>query len=305
MVKAGILVVGLLVALPPLMSVGSVVGEEPERPRPWGDRWEPPRPPEIPEPGAPVGAAEFAADCNDDGVVRIAADLEVRGGSGTLTSDCHVEVGDGVSLALLDVTLAGPYAFDLRCGVASRLSLANSYLTLATRIGYGGLGGARLSIRDSELSTMAGGAIEISFAGDESGIEVLDSMMMSDGAILIEVSPRADRGRLEVRRATLAVGAGSGSDLSLTASLDGLAGEAVVVESELIGASLIAIETGAQGRTEVRDNIIETPGQIRIAAGDGGDCEATGNDPEMACPPPAESGKTAVASAVSESSEDQ
>ncbi len=237
--------------------------------------------------------------------MRIAADLEVRGGSGTLTTDCHVEVGDGVSLALIDVTLAGPYAFDLRCGVASRLSLVNSYLTLATRVGYGGLGGARLSIRDSELSTVAGGAIEISFAGDEAGIEVLDSMMMSDGAIVIDVSPRSDRGRIEVRRTTLSVGAGSGSDLSLTASLGGLAGEAVVVGSELIGAALIAIETGAQGRTEVRDNIIETPGEVRIAAGDGGDCEAIGNDPDLACPRPAEGGKTAVAIAVSERSGDR
>ena len=129
-------------------------------------------------------------------------------------------------------------------------------------------------------------------------------MVMSAGAILIDVSPRSDRGRIEVRNTTLAVGAGSGGDLSLTASLDGLFGEAVVVESELIGPLLIAIETGTQGHTEVRDNIIATPGEVRIAAGDGGDCEAAGNDPALACPQSAEDGETAVATAVSEKSED-
>jgi hypothetical protein len=289
----------LLVALAPAWPDRAAGREEPKRPPPWGDRWEPPRPPETPEPGAPVDAATFAADCNDDGMVRVDADLAVRGGSGTLSVDCHVEVADAATLTLIDVTLAGPYAIDLQCGAGGRLMLANSYLTLFTRIGVSGHGGAALAIRDSELSSMAGGAIEIVLTGTGAAIELLDSMIMSDGAMLIDVSPRSDGGRIGVRNATLAAGSVAASDLSLAASLDGLAGEAVVLESQLIGGALIAIETGAQGRTEVRDNIIETPGEVRIAAGDGGHCESTGNDPAQACPQLVEGGATAVATTVS------
>ncbi|HET6278028.1 MAG TPA: hypothetical protein VFG08_04515, partial [Candidatus Polarisedimenticolia bacterium] len=184
-------------------------------------------------------------------------------------------------------------------GAAGRLLVADSYLTLFTRIGIGGRDGAAVAIRHSELSSMAGGAIEIVLAGTGARIDLSDSMMMSDGATEIDASPRADGGRIEVRNTTLAAGNVAASALSLAASLGGLAGEAVVLESHLIGTASIAVETGAQGRTEVRDSVIDTAGEVRIAAGDGGQCEATGNDPELTCPPPVGRESTAVATGVS------
>jgi len=300
--KTGVFLTALLIVLTPVWPDGEADRDEPRRPPPWGDRWEPPRPPEAPEPpnpDAPLNAVAFAADCNDDGMVRVDDHLEVRGGSGTLTADCQVEIADAATLTLIDATLAGPYAFEVRCGASGRLNLANSYLTLVTRIGITGHDGVALTSLGSELSSMAEGAIEIVLTGPGARVELLDSMIMSDGATLIEVSPRADGGRIEVRNTTLAVGGVAARDLSLTASLEGMAGEAVVLQSQLLGAALIAIETGAQGRTEVRDNIIETLGEVRIAAGDGGQCESTGNDPDLVCPQPIEGGATGVARSVS------
>lgn len=297
--RTGLVLMALLIALTPAWPGGSTDRDQPERPPPWGDQWEPPHPPEGPQPRGPVDAASFAADCNDDGAVRVEEHLEVRGGAGALTADCHVEIADAVTLTLIDATLAGPHALEFQSGAMGRLNLADSYLTLLNRIAIFGSGGAALTVRGSELSSMAGGAIEIVLTGAGAGIEVSDSMIMSDGATVVEVSPRADGGRLEVRNTTLAAGGATARDLSLAASLDGMAGEAVVLQSHLLGAALIAIETGAQGRTEVRNNIIETLGEVRIAAGDGGQCDSTGNVPDVVCPPPLEDGATGVARAVS------
>lgn len=299
MLMRRVLLGALLLALAPGGGGRAALRDGPERPPPWGDRWEPPRPPEPPELRAPVDAAAFAADCNDDGTVRVVNDLEVRGGSGTLFADCRVEVADAATLSLIDVSLAGSYAFEMQSGAAGRLLVTDSYLTLFTRIGIGGHDGAAVAIRRSELSSMAGGAIEILLTGPGARIELSDSMMMSDGATSIDVSPRADGGRIEVRNSTLAAGSMAASALILAASLGGVAGEAVVRESHLIGTASIAIETGTQGRTEVRDCSIETAGEVRIAAGDGGQCEATGNDPDLICPPPAEGESTAVTTGVS------
>ena len=78
-------------------------------------------------------AQDFAADCNDDGTVSVDRDLEIKGGSGTITSTCVVTIAEGKKLKIVEAILqSGSGSLNIQGGKKTELNIDESTIDLGT-----------------------------------------------------------------------------------------------------------------------------------------------------------------------------
>jgi hypothetical protein len=247
------------------------------------ERWHGPEEWDEPDLDLPYSAGDLALDCNDDGMVEISRDLEVRWGSGTLTRDCTIIIADRVGVAFRLMTLSGQHDLDVQGGADVRLTMVEARIAMGGLINFETAGGGHLEISESELSTLPGGAINLSPGGDSSVTAITGSTIVSGGDLLIAASIFGGSGRTAVRGSTLSSGAGPLDGVVVYASLSGPEGEARVDDCSLSGTERIEVVTGDLGRTEVTHSTFHTVGPILIAAGEHGTCATQDNVPHADC----------------------
>ena len=185
-------------------------------------------------------AQDFAADCNDDGTVSVDRDLEIKGGSGTITSTCVVTIAEGKKLKIVEAILqSGSGSLNMQGGKKTELNIDESTIDLGT-------GELRFTSEDDSVlvvqeSTLRGDPVDLGAA---------------------QASPE-DRGQLQVSDSVIT---STTSNVVLRASEDSGKGQAQVSGSDLNAGGDISIATGEDGQTEVSANTLTAGGSITITA---------------------------------------
>lgn len=210
-------------------------------------------------------AEDFAADCNADGTLIVAADLTIEGGEGDITRDCILDMAADVELVIRNARLESTGSLIVGNALnGSRLSAAGSVITAegALQLSPGCCAGggegdrseanALVSITDSLLS---GTSVEVTASGADSGGKVIlrNSTLRSTASL----SP------IE------AVHIGTGDN-----------GIVNVVLSRFLSESGTYIRN-SDGETTVTANLF-LGGPARVSSR-GGSCSSTGNLPPVAC----------------------
>jgi hypothetical protein len=212
----------------------------------------------------PSDAADFAADCNDDGRLDVTGTDRYVGGAGALSGDCMIVLETGATLVLRKVELTGsgnlvaissPAETTIRV-VDSTIDVAG-FLELAAGCCAGDTGvpeqDGTVAVKRSTLRA--------------AGILLSASFDWPDGRVLVRSSD------LEARRSGITVGA---SDVA------GSDGTVRVVASTLRAVEPVVISTGSLGRTIVKANSFFAP-TVTVESGAGGRCRSVGNTPAVAC----------------------
>ncbi len=248
-------------------------------------------------------AADFAADCNDDGVVSVSGTQRYVGGVGTISAYCRVDLTTDASLVLRNVELTGTSL------VSGLNTVENATITVIDSV---------ITMFDPGPSSF-GGVLELSTGGeaDEPGANgriVIRGSTITAGAILIATSFDWPDGSVTIKDSTLATTFGDltvrasflngsngtvkivGADLSSAANIEvstgladfvgpggGLNGLTKVTSSSLVASSgRIDISSGQGGQTKVRKTTL-TASAVTVATGAGGTCQSSGNTPVTVC----------------------
>lgn len=226
--------------------------------------------------GPPVSAGDFAADCNDAGLVNVERDLRVHGGAGTLTRSCVVVLAEGATLTLLDATLIqDPADATDCCGLVvgdaqrrSRVRVVRSTILLESFV---------------QLSPGCCAGFEPDRSEAEAEVVVLDSLITGT-SVEVSASIAHDGGRAVVRRSVLeATDDRFGFPLTVLASLTGTGGQVTVADSVLVSGAGIRLETGNEGRTTALRNTFDAGNGILITTGTAGVCTSSANTPDVPC----------------------
>lgn len=198
-------------------------------------------------------AEDFAADCNDDGMVSVNPTPEdyvkVTGGSGTIARDCTVTIAEGKKLKIVTATLESTgSAFFIVGENMTGLKVQNSTINM-------GSGELRFTSGDDsevkvERSTLTGDPIDLGAAqrspGNKCELEVYEGRARVRESILTAVGEiritTGENCKTEVSNSTLS----TGGDIELAAADDG---ETEVSESTLTAGGDIHISAGEDGQT--------------------------------------------------------
>lgn len=218
-----------------------------------------------------TSAAEFTAKCST-GTYVVGFDLTVTG-AGTLTDDCFIAIGAGVTLGFVNATIDGdgPGCCALVVGDSlegSRIRVLRSSIVL-----------------DGPVQLAAGCCAGGGEPGhpEEHGQTIVLASHVEGTTVEVSGSTAADDGRVVVRRSALTATQSGSFVLSVRASLPGERGEVDVNRSVLTSAGTIDIVTGVDGRTVARNSVLDAAGAVQISTGTGGTCVSSGNTPDVPC----------------------
>lgn len=259
--------------------------------------------PAVPASAARLDAADFAADCNDDGVVGVSGTQRYVGGSGTIAAYCRVDLTSGATIVLRDVQLTGTsLVAGLNTVENTTIKVIDSVITMSDPT-LGALGGAlelstggegdepgangRIVIRGSKI-TAGTIYVQTSFDWPDGTIVIRDSTLTTtDSPINIRASATGgSHGTVKIVRSDLL----SAADIYVTTGLPGYVGPGggqdgltKVISSFLQAPSgSIDIDSGQRGRTIVRDTALYGSA-VALSTGVGGACRSTGNTPVTPC----------------------
>ena len=254
----------------------------------------------VPANAALLDAADFAADCNDDGEVNVSGTQRFVGGRGTISRSCSVNLTSNATFVLREVNLTGTSLIaGLRTVENTTIKVIDSVITL------------------SDPSPFAfGGVLELSTGGesDEPGANgriAIRGSKITAGAILVQTSFDWPDGTIIIKNSTLATTVG---DITVRASdLNGDNGTVKITRTDLLAATNITVGTGlpafgsgAGGLTKVVSSFLQAPSgsidilsgpgaltkvrgtalsssAVTLATGAGGVCRSTGNTPAVLC----------------------
>lgn len=221
---------------------------------------------------APAGTAtDFAADCDDDGLVVVTGRTVYRGGSATFsgmqigqTWVCFVRVEPGATLVLRRVDLTGTQLI----------------------LGTGPHGdGATVQVHNSTIEL--DGYLELTPGANAGDPEVFDNDVtllirrsrLDAAGIMLATSFDWPNGRTEVRNSELhATG-----NVWIEASLGGGSnGSVAVLNSTVDAGGDVLIRSGTAGRTLVRRSAV-TGSSVTVQTGAGGTCDTVANVPPLGC----------------------
>jgi hypothetical protein len=222
--------------------------------------------------GASLDAADFAADCNDGGIVEISDKVQYVGGTGTLEGDCVVYVDPAATLILKGVEITGAHTLGIGSGIdggaKSGVVVKDSVIDLA--------GGLQISPGCCEG---VGGSND-----GKAAIVVSNSKLIAD-AIELNASLGWQRGTIKVTSSELtATGRGHSREGIIVKSSSGAGsdGRIRVTDSSFSAETGILVEASALnggGRISVRNSTFDG-GTTTITAGPlGASCQSIGNTP--------------------------
>ncbi len=220
----------------------------------------------TPAGAAPDTAADFAADCNDDGIAFVTGNKRYVGGTGALDGPCVVGMTVGSRLVFRGVTLTG-----------------NSSLAA-----IGSPADTTVKVLDSTID-MAG-SLELTAgccAGDgavpeQDGRVVVRRSILRGSSIQLVASFDWPDGTVVVTDSTLHATGAQGIQVRAS-DLGGVDGTVKVKGSILTSAGDLEIKTGTRGTTRVRRNTVTVTGGTTVSAGAGGSCRSTDNIPALPC----------------------
>jgi hypothetical protein len=254
----------------------------------------------VPASAAPLDAADFAADCNDDGEVDVSGTQRYIGGSGTISGPCLVNLTSDANFVLREVNLTGTsLVAGLRTVENTTIKVIDSVITLSdpSPFGLGGVlelstGGesdepganGRIVIRGSKIN--AGGIyVQTSFDWPDGTIIIKDSTLATSvGDITVRASDlNGTNGKVRISRTDLI----SATDITVGTGLpafgSGAGGLTKVISSFLQAPSgSIDVLSGPSGVTKVRNTALSSPA-VTLTTGAGGVCRSTGNTPAVLC----------------------
>lgn len=257
----------------------------------------------TPAGAARFDAADFAADCNDDGVVSVSGTQRYVGGVGTISGYCRIDLTSSSTLVLRDVELSGTSL------VAGLNTVENATIKVID---------SSIELSDPDPAAF-GGVLQLSTGGegDEPGANgriVIRNSTITAGTIQVQTSFDWPGGTVVVRDSTLtttvsnlsleasAVGGDGGfvkvldsvlrtaEDIIVTTGIAGYVGPGggqngltSVVSSSLEAPSgSIEVTSGQGGRTTVRRSVLSAS-VVALATGAGGTCQSNRNVPAIAC----------------------
>ena len=254
-----------------------------------------------PASAAPLDAADFAADCNADGVVDVSGTQRYVGGSGTITRYCYVNLTSDATFVLREVQLTGTsIVMGLNTVENTTLKVIDSVITLSDpsttfggvlELSTGGEGddpgaNGRIVIRGSKI-TSDSIFVQTSFDHPDGTVIIKDSTLTTTlGDIDVRASATSGSdGKVRITRSDLIstgnilVSTGLPSHVGPGGGQDGLT---KVISGFLSAPGTIEIFSGQGGRTVVRDTALTGP-SVTLDTGAGGTCRSTGNIPATAC----------------------
>jgi len=221
----------------------------------------------TPASAAPDSAADFAADCNADGIVSVVGAKRYVGGTGALTRHCVVGLSLGAKLVFRGVTLTGTGGLAAISSPAeTTIKVIDSTIDMAGPLELT----AGCCAGDSLVPEQDGTVIVRRSFLRGSSIQLLASFDWPNGVVVVAGSSLEATGPLGIQVRA--------SDLS------GNNGRVKVVDSSLTSAAGdLEIKTGVNGETRVRRNSASIAGVATVTAGAGGTCRSTGNTPALPC----------------------
>lgn len=220
----------------------------------------------TPAGAAPDTAADFAADCNADGLLQVSGNQRYRGGTGGLVGPCVITMEVGSRLVLRGVTLTGDSSLAILGSLAdTTVEVVDSTIEM-----------------DGSLELTAGCCAGDSEVPEQNGRVVIRRSVLRGSAIAIVASFDWPDGVVVVSDSTMVAGA---FGITIRASdLAGIDGNVKVRRSTLNSADDLLVRTGTGGTTRVRDNdATGVAGTATVTAGPGGTCRSTGNVPALPC----------------------
>ena len=224
---------------------------------------------------ARLDAADFAADCNADGVVEVSGNQRYVGGAGTLTRDCSVTMEPGARLTFRRVDITGSGA----------LVAISSPAQTAIRI-------IRSSIAVAGPLELTAGCCSGEGDGSEADGKVfVRSSSLTGSSVQLLASFDDPNGKVSVRRSTVTATDG---DIQFRASdLNGTNGHVRVRDSRLSATGDLVIASGGGGKTHVIRNTSTIDGTAEVTTGEDGRCRSRRNTPALPCgevEPPTDAG---------------
>lgn len=220
----------------------------------------------VPAGATTATAADFAADCADDGRVDITGVRRFAGGSAVVTADCSIVFEAGATLVFRRVDITG---------TGNIVAISSPERTT-------------LKVLDSTIA--AAGALELTTgccAGDQlvpeyAGRVVVRNSTLSGSSVQLLASFDWERGRVVVDGSTL-IGTGPLGVQVRASDLGGTRGIVKVSDSTIVSGGDILIRTGSKGRTDTRRTTFDASGAVEITTGRNGSCRATGHTPPTPC----------------------
>ena len=217
---------------------------------------------------APPTAADFAADCADDGQITVTGVRRYVGGDAVLARDCLVVLSADSKVVLRGLSLIGT-----SLGVTATVPNATVRVVDSTLV------------FDDFLELTAGCCAGDSDVPENDGTVVVRGSDLVAASIYVNASFDWPNGRVAVRDSRLeSTSTEAVFGVTLRASdLAGSAGTVVVARSEIVSSTFALIRTGVDGGTVVRNDVFAVTGSTDVSTGPGGVCITTNNIPSVSC----------------------
>lgn len=214
---------------------------------------------------ARLSAADFATDCNTDGVVVVSGTQRYVGGTGRVKGDCLVQMEPGAKLVLRGATIVS----------TGSLVAISSPAETTIRI-------VRSSITVAGVLELTAGCCSGEGDGSESdGKVVVRRSTLVGASVQLLASFDDANGKVAVRRSSITATDG---DIQIRASdLGGTDGRVRVKRSQLSATGDLQIRSGTDGKTHVARNTASIDGSVEVSTGDDGRCRSRRNTPELPC----------------------
>jgi len=220
----------------------------------------------TPASAAPDTAADFAADCNADGIVLVVGNKRYVGGTGALTGPCVVGLSVGAKLVFRGVTLTGT---DSLAAISSPAETTIKVIDSTIKM-------------SGPLELTAGCCAGDALVPEQDGRVVVRRSTLRGSSIQLVASFDWPNGVVVVTDSTLHATGPQGIQVRAS-DLGGVDGRVRVVDSSLTSAGDLEIKTGVDGKTRVRRNTSAVAGTARVTTGVGGTCRSTNNSPALPC----------------------
>ena len=222
--------------------------------------------PAAPAAAARGVAADFAADCNDDGLVTVAGVQKFIGGSATIDRDCIVGLETGATLVLRDVELSGAgNLVAISSPDHTTLKVINSVIKVA-----------------GALEWTAGCCAGDQLVPENDGTVIVKNSTMVGDSLQLIASFDWPNGKVVVRNSTLE-GTGRFGVQIRASDLSGSDGIVRVVDSAISSGGDVVIATGTDGLTVARRDTLSATGTVTITTGRRGICRSSGHTPPTPC----------------------
>jgi hypothetical protein len=222
-------------------------------------------------PAAPAAAArgvagDFAADCNDDGIVTVSGVQKYVGGSGTIVGDCIVGLDTGATLVFRDVELSG---------TGNLVAISSPDHTTLKVIG------SVIKVAGA-LELTAGCCAGDQLVPENDGTVIVKNSTLAGDSLQLIASFDWPSGKVVVRNSTLE-GSGRLGVQVRASNLAGSDGVVRVLDSSITSGGDVWIATGTDGLTVARRDTFSAAGAVTISTGTGGSCRSSGHTPPTAC----------------------